>query len=54
MKNQESLLSVIVPAFNEEDNIVDCVKRVGGALSSSQRAFEILVVNDGFDAQRAT
>ncbi len=47
MKNRESLLSVIVPAYNEEDNIVDCVKRVGDAISSSQRAFEILVVNDG-------
>src|SRR3989442_7352853 len=47
MKNQENFLSVIVPAYNEEDNIVDCVKRVGDALSSSQRAFEILVVNDG-------
>ena len=47
MKNRERFLSVIVPAYNEEDNIVDCVKRVGDALSSSQRAFEILVVNDG-------
>src|SRR2546426_9854542 len=47
MKNRESFLSVIVPAYNEEDNIVDCVKRVGDALSSSQRAFESLVVNDG-------
>src|SRR2546428_5381101 len=47
MKNRESLLSVIVPAYNEEDNIVDCVKRVGDALLSSQHAFEILVVNDG-------
>ena len=47
MKNRENLLSVIVPAYNEEDNIVDCVKQVGDALSSSQRAFEILVVNDG-------
>src|SRR6266699_2324322 len=47
MKNRESFLSVIVPAYNEEDNIVDCVKRVGDALSSAQRAFEILVVNDG-------
>lgn len=47
MKNRESLFSVIVPAYNEQDNIVDCVKRVGDALSSSQRAFEILVVNDG-------
>jgi len=47
MKSRENFLSVIVPAYNEEDNIVDCVKRVGDALSSSQRAFEILVVNDG-------
>lgn len=47
MKNSQSLLSVIVPAYNEEDNIVDCVKRVGDALSSSQLAFEILIVNDG-------
>src|SRR5436309_472861 len=43
MKNRERFLSVIVPAYNEEDNIVDCVKRVGDALSSSQRAFEVLV-----------
>src|SRR5207245_9601628 len=47
MNNRESFLSVIVPAYNEEDNIVDCVKRVGNALSSSKNAFEILVVNDG-------
>ncbi len=47
MKNKEGFLSVIVPAYNEQDNIVDCVKRVGDALSSAQRAFEILVVNDG-------
>ncbi len=47
MKNKEVFLSVIVPAYNEQDNIVDCVKRVGDALSSAQRAFEILVVNDG-------
>src|SRR6266704_1118341 len=47
MKNKEGFLSVIVPAYNEEGNIVDCVTRVGNVLSSSQRAFEILVVNDG-------
>ncbi len=47
MKNKEGFLSVIVPAYNEQGNIVDCVKRVGDALSSSQHTFEILVVNDG-------
>src|SRR5437867_7710971 len=47
MMNPKSLLSVIIPAYNEQDNIVECVKRVGNALSSSKITFEILVVNDG-------
>jgi glycosyltransferase involved in cell wall biosynthesis len=47
MNSREGFLSVIVPAYNEEDSIADCVKRVSEALLSSKHAFEILVVNDG-------
>jgi polyisoprenyl-phosphate glycosyltransferase len=47
MKNQQGFLSVIIPAYNEEDNITECVRRVSDALSSAHRDFEILVVNDG-------
>jgi len=48
-RNEESrkLPSVIIPAFNEEDNIVNCVSELADALSSPQRASRFLVVNDG-------
>ncbi len=40
-------VSVIVPCFNEQDNIETCVDQVGEALKSAGFPYEILLVNDG-------
>lgn len=40
-------VSVIVPCFNEEDNIETCVDQIGTALKSAGIPHEVLVVNDG-------
>ncbi len=40
-------ISVIVPAYNEEDGIGEVVDRIHGALTRSGRPFEILAVDDG-------
>src|SRR5881397_2046382 len=41
------LVSVIVPAFNEQENIVPCTMAVRAALRSAGYDFEVLIVNDG-------
>lgn len=40
------LLSVIVPAFNEEDNVGPLVEEIAAALASLQGGYEIIVVDD--------
>jgi putative flippase GtrA len=40
-------LSVILPAYNEEELIADTVSHVMSVLSSWMRDFEVIVVNDG-------
>src|SRR5436309_6837383 len=42
-----SLVSIIVPAFNEEENIPQCVEKVSNAMSRAGYKSEIIVVNDG-------
>jgi glycosyltransferase involved in cell wall biosynthesis len=42
-----SLVSIIVPAYNEEDNIPFCVEQVSEAMSEAGYKTEIIVVNDG-------
>src|SRR5438093_12059537 len=41
------LVSVIVPAFNEQENIVPCTMAVRSALGRAGYDFEMLIVNDG-------
>ncbi len=41
------LLSVIVPAFNEEGNIRRCVEEISRTLQEGECSAEIIVVNDG-------
>lgn len=41
------LLSVIVPAFNEESRLGPSLDRMRAFLESSGRSYEVLVVNDG-------
>lgn len=40
------LLSVIVPAFNEEDNVRPLAEEIAAALASLQGGYEIIVVDD--------
>jgi dolichol-phosphate mannosyltransferase len=45
--NQPPFLSVVIPAYNEEENIPTLLSRVDGALSPMGKPFEVLVIDDG-------
>lgn len=47
MNQSQPEISVVVPVFNEEENIKNTLSRIGAALSSRWSAWEITVVNDG-------
>src|SRR5688500_13077490 len=40
-------LSLIIPAYNEQENVDALLERVGAALARVGKAFEVVVVNDG-------
>lgn len=40
-------LSVVVPVFNERDNIYPCIKKVKNAMSKNFKEFELIFVDDG-------
>ena len=40
-------VSVVIPVYNEEENVADVVERVGAALAHSGRSFEAILVDDG-------
>lgn len=40
-------LSVVIPMYNEQDNVVETVSQVSEALSQFEDSWEILLVNDG-------
>jgi glycosyltransferase involved in cell wall biosynthesis len=40
-------VSVVVPIYNEEENLGELVERIGGALERSGRSFELILVDDG-------
>jgi len=44
---QLNTLSVVIPAFNEELVITECITRIRNVLSATDIKYEILVVNDG-------
>ena len=41
------MLSVIIPVYNEQDNVVPLCERVTAALQAVQQPYEVLIVNDG-------
>jgi glycosyltransferase involved in cell wall biosynthesis len=43
----EPQVSVVIPVFNEEENLPDLVERVGSAMARSHRSFELICVDDG-------
>lgn len=40
-------VSVVIPIYNEEDNLPELVERVGAALARAGRSFELILVDDG-------
>ena len=40
------MLSIVIPAHNEEGHIADTVRNLSGALRAADITYEILVVND--------
>ena len=40
-------VSAVLPAFNEEGNLAECVARLGQALQANTAAHEVIVVDDG-------
>jgi len=43
----EPHVSIVIPVYNEEENLPDLVERVGLALEPSGRSFELICVDDG-------
>ena len=43
----DPLLSVVIPVYNEADNLLDLVTRVHDALASADLSFELICVDDG-------
>ena len=46
-QNEGSLISIVIPAFNEEKAIGETLQDLESTLKSSRRAYEIIVVDDG-------
>lgn len=45
--NRTRLVSVVIPCFNEQENIVEAIREVHDALRDAGEAHEIIVVDDG-------
>jgi glycosyltransferase involved in cell wall biosynthesis len=44
---EEPYLSLVIPAYNEQENVEALLGRVGAALAQTGRAFEVVIVDDG-------
>lgn len=42
-----SLYSIVIPLYNEEEVVEECIKRVSGVCSKLDQDYEIIFVNDG-------
>jgi len=45
--NEKPYLSIIVPLYNEEDNVKELHKRISDACREMGKSFEIIFINDG-------
>lgn len=46
-ESKNSMISVVVPIYNEQENLPELVRRTTAALDSIERAWELILVNDG-------
>ena len=40
-------ISIVIPVFNEEENLAELFKRLASVLSATRKTFEVIFVNDG-------
>lgn len=45
--NKENLISVVIPVFNEEENLSELIERCLKSCGSMNRPFEVILVDDG-------
>jgi dolichol-phosphate mannosyltransferase len=45
--NQDIFLSLVIPAYNEEEVVPELLTRVSGALQTLGKPFEVIIVDDG-------
>jgi dolichol-phosphate mannosyltransferase len=44
---QPTYLSLVIPCYNEQDNVPTLLARVGAAMSKLDKPFEVIVIDDG-------
>jgi dolichol-phosphate mannosyltransferase len=45
--SDDPYLSLVIPAYNEQENIAALLERVGAALAQTGQPFEVLIIDDG-------
>ena len=45
--DQAPYLSLVIPAYNEQENIPTLLSRVEAALSAMGKPFEVIIIDDG-------
>src|SRR4051812_33590463 len=45
--NEAPYLSLVIPVYNEQENVPLLLQRVGGALAQLGQPFEVLIIDDG-------
>src|SRR4051812_12499716 len=51
MLQEAPYLSLVVPAFNEQETIVELLTRVAAALPHAGKSFEVIIIDDGSNDQ---
>jgi dolichol-phosphate mannosyltransferase len=44
--SREDLISIIVPTYHEQDNLLPLVVRISDAMSQTDRPYEVIIVDD--------
>src|SRR4051794_3277056 len=44
---EDPYLSLVIPAYNEQENVPTLLERVAAALAQAGRPFEVIIVDDG-------
>jgi len=47
MSDQTPYLSLVIPAYNEEENVPTLLQRVESSLTPMGKPFEVIVIDDG-------